>query len=84
MELPRRAATGLYARNKVYEGVVGRESFGLWLHRLDKNVTEGVFDELVGEIPPEWYDDDLDSLLHLAEQLYRRRSNVPGLLLLFR
>lgn len=72
---------GLYARNKVYEGVVGRESFSLWLHRLDKNVTEGVFDELVGEIPPEWYDDDLDSLLHLAEQLYRRRSKVPELLL---
>jgi hypothetical protein len=72
---------GLYTRNRVYEGVTGRESFGPWLDRIEKHVTERVLNELIGEIPPEWYDDDLDSLVRLAEQLCRRRSKVPELLL---
>lgn len=72
---------GLYARNRVYEGVTGQESFGPWLERLEKRITERVLDEVMQEIPPEWYDDDLDALLRLAEQLYRRRTLVPELLL---
>jgi len=36
---------------------------------------------LIREIPPEWYADDLDALLRLAEQLYKRRTLVPELLL---
>ena len=72
---------GLYARNRVYEGVTGRESFGPWLERLEKRITERMLDEVMQEIPPEWYDDDLDALLRLAEQLYRRRTFVPELLL---
>jgi hypothetical protein len=36
---------------------------------------------LIREIPPEWYADDLDAMMHLAEQLYRRRTKVPELLL---
>jgi len=72
---------GLYARNRVYEGVAGRESFGPWIERLEKRITERVFDDLIGEIPPEWYDDDLDAVRRLAKQLYRRRTLVPELLL---
>jgi hypothetical protein len=72
---------GLYARNRVYEGITGRESFGPWLERIEKRMSERVFDELVREIPPEWYEDDLDSLLRLVEQLHRRRNLVPDLLL---
>ncbi len=72
---------GLYARNRVYEGITGRESFGPWLERIEKHMSEHLFDELIREIPPEWYEDDLDSLLRLAEQLQRRRSLVPDLLL---
>ena len=53
---------GLYARNRVYEGITGRESFSPWLERIEKRMSERVFDELVREIPPEWYEDDLDSL----------------------
>src|SRR5579885_957275 len=61
---------GLYARNRVYEGVTGEESFGPWLERLEKRITERVFDELVGQIPPEWYGEDIDSVYRLAEQLF--------------
>ena len=72
---------GLYARNRVYEGVRGKESFAPWLERLEKRITERVLDELLREIPPEWYEDDLDPLLHLADKLHRRRTLVPELLL---
>ncbi len=72
---------GLYARNRVYEGITGRESFGPWLERLEKRLTDRVLGELMQEVPPEWYADDLDALLQLGEQLYRRRTRVPELLL---
>ena len=72
---------GLYARNRVYEGVTGRESFEPWLERMEKRIDERVLDSLLREVPPEWYDDDLDSLMRLGEQVYRRRPRVPELLL---
>src|SRR5262249_7857650 len=72
---------GLYARNRVYEGITGRESFGPWLERLEKGMTERALDEALSEIPPEWSDDYLDSLMRLAEHLYRRRTQVPELLI---
>jgi hypothetical protein len=72
---------GLYARNRVYEGVIGMESFAPWIERVEKSITERVLSEMVGEIPSEWYEDDYDAMLRLAEQLYRRRTRVPELLL---
>jgi hypothetical protein len=72
---------GLYARNRVYEGVTGMESFAPWTDRVEKSVTERVLAEVIREIPPEWYDDDYDAVPRLAEQLYRRRMRVPELLL---
>lgn len=72
---------GLYARNRVYEGVTGMESFAPWLDRLDKKMTERVLDEISREIPPAWYEDDYDALLRLLEQLHHRRARVPDLLL---
>ncbi len=72
---------GLYARNRVYQGVIGMESFGPWIERLEKQITGDVLHRLIGEIPPEWYGDDYDALQRLAEQLYRRRSRVPDLIL---
>jgi len=72
---------GLYARNRVYEGVTGMESFGPWLERLEHRITERVLAEVAGEIPPEWYADDYDAVLRLLEQLQRRRTRVPELLL---
>jgi hypothetical protein len=72
---------GLYARNSVYEGVTGMESFAPWLERLNRNITKRVLDEIRKEIPPEWYEDDYDAVAQLLEQLYRRRTRVPELLL---
>jgi hypothetical protein len=72
---------GLYARNRVYEGVIGMESFGPWLSRLENSITERVLMEVISEVPPEWYEDDYDALARLVEHLDRRRTRVPDLLL---
>jgi hypothetical protein len=72
---------GLYARNRVYQGVTGMESFAPWIERLNKQVTEHVLDEFIRGIPPEWYEDDYDALVRLLEQLQRRRRRVPDLIL---
>jgi hypothetical protein len=72
---------GLYARNRVYQSVIGMESFAPWLARLETQMSERVLDDLSREIPPDWYGDDYDALLRLLEQLYRRRPRVPELLL---
>ena len=72
---------GLYARNRVYQGVLGMQSFTPWLERLEKQISQRVLAELAEELPPAWYEDDYDSLLRLLEQLYRRRSRVQDLLL---
>ncbi|HWZ96788.1 MAG TPA: HipA family kinase [Candidatus Dormibacteraeota bacterium] len=71
---------GLYARNRVYLGVTGHESFEPWIERLKKRMTERVLDELIREIPPEWYADDLDSVMQLGEHLLLRRKLVPDLI----
>lgn len=72
---------GLYARNRVYEGVTGMESFKPWLERLQDQMNERAIDEITKIIPPEWYGDDFDAVVRLSEQLLRRRQRVPDLLL---
>lgn len=71
---------GLYARNRVYEGVNGMESFAPWLERLENQMNERAFDEITKQIPPEWYGDDFDAVMRLSEQLLRRRQRVKDLL----
>ncbi len=71
---------GLYARQRVYEGVTGIESFLPWLDRLEKRVTLDVLDELGKQIPPEWYADQQSELYRLLETLYQRRTRVRELL----
>ena len=72
---------GLYTRNRVYAGVIGMESFGPWITRMEKGITTSALVEMMGEIPPEWYDDDYDALHRLVEQLDQRRARIPDLLL---
>ena len=72
---------GLYARNRVYEGVTGMESFAPWLERLERNITERVLGNILCEIPSEWYEDDYDAVDHLLTQLHRRKARIPELLL---
>jgi hypothetical protein len=71
---------GLYARNRVYESVTGMESFGRWITRA-KKLGARDFDEMINEIPPEWYYDDRDALLRLVEQLQRRADRIEELIL---
>lgn len=71
---------GLYARNRVYQGVTGMESFAPWMERLEKQMTERVLDECMRTIPPQWYEDDYDALWRLVEQLHRRGNRVPELI----
>jgi hypothetical protein len=71
---------GLYARNRVYQGVIGRESFEPCLDRMNRPVNEKVLGSILQEIPPDWYDDDLDAVMRLAERLFERRNRVPELL----
>jgi len=72
---------GLYARNRVYEGVTGMESFAPWLERLEKQMNERALDEISKQIPPAWYGDDFDAVLRLCDQLLRRRARVKELIL---
>src|SRR6184192_258662 len=71
---------GLYARNRVYQGATGMESFAPWLERIEKQLTERALDEIIRSIPPEWYADDYDAPLALLEQRHRRHR-VPDLIL---
>jgi hypothetical protein len=71
---------GLYARNRVYEGVTGMHSFVPWLERLERNITKKALAEVAEEIPPEWYEDDYDAVLRVLEQLHRRKKRVEELI----
>ncbi len=71
---------GLYARNRVYQGATGMESFAPWLERIEKQLTERALDEIIRSISPEWYADDYDAPLALLEQRHRRHR-VPDLIL---
>jgi hypothetical protein len=72
---------GLYARSRVYASVTGMDSFGPWLERMEKRITEKVLAELAEEIPPAWYEDDYDAVLRLLEQMQRRKKRVEELIL---
>jgi hypothetical protein len=69
----------IYARHRVYEGVRGLESFEPWLARIEGKMTEQLFDEILKEIPGEWYGFDTDALEQMLEHLLRRRKIVPQL-----
>lgn len=74
---------GVYARNAVYEGVTGWESFEPWLSRI-----EGFRGEALGaiaeQVPPAWYGGDPGTLERLLETLLERRKEVRALLAAFR
>ena len=74
---------GVYARNEVYEGVRGWETFEPWLSRIEKMDEETVWGA-AGEIPPEWYCGEWDALERLVRQLLERRARVRELIAGFR
>jgi hypothetical protein len=71
---------GLYARNRVYEGVTGMEAFAPWIRRVEA-ITDRVLEGFANEVPPEWYYDDYDALKRLLEQLPKRVKRLEELIL---
>lgn len=74
---------GVYARNEVYGGVRGWESFDPWLPQIE-TMEEDVVWGVVNEIPPEWYESQADELEKLAGTLLERRGKVRELIAAFR
>jgi hypothetical protein len=74
---------GVYARNKVYEGVTGWESFEPWLSRVEA-ITEETLSSIAEVVPPEWYGGNPADLEQLMEQMMKRRSRVRELIVSFR
>src|SRR5215472_9856772 len=64
---------GVYARNEVYAGVRGWESFDPWLPRVEKMESDLVWG-LAGGIPPEWYGGQWEALEKLVKELIARRE----------
>ena len=79
-DFPDAPLRGLYARQRVYEGVDGMEAFEPWLARLEKQITARVLGEEAARIPPEWYAGDWPEFERLLERLDRRRERVRELI----
>lgn len=77
---PRR---GVYAKNEVYAGVRGWESFEPWLSRIE-SIREHVLWSLAMEVPPLWYGAEFRCLQQLVAMLSYRRGIVRDLIEQFR
>lgn len=74
---------GVYARNAVYRGVTGWDSFEPWLTRIEELDPQRVW-AIAENIPPEWYGGDMSLLENLVEKLMERRSRVRAMITSFR
>jgi hypothetical protein len=74
---------GAFARNAVYETVIGWESFEPVLSRIEQ-IDLADLRDIAREIPKEWYQNDTEGMSRLVEALYRRRSSVRDLITSFR
>jgi len=74
---------GVFARNRVYGGVRGWESFEPWLGRIEAFSAE-TLGQIAEQVPPEWYGGDPRTIERLMEQLLERRARVRGLIDAFR
>jgi len=73
---------GVYARNDVYRGVTGWESFEPWLGRIEK-MDEAAMFACAEEVPVEWYGESSD-MVQLVEKLVARRGRVAELIMQFK
>ena len=71
---------GIYLRHRVYEQITGMDSFEPWLGRVEQRMSPGVLGEIAEEIPPEWYNHELDKLGELLARLEQRRTRVRELI----
>jgi hypothetical protein len=80
---PDGALRGVYARNAVYAGVTGWESFEPWLTRIEEMEAAELW-RVAELVPPEWYGGDFAEMERLMEQLLARRGRVRELIVAFR
>ncbi|HLK07342.1 MAG TPA: phosphatidylinositol kinase, partial [Candidatus Angelobacter sp.] len=80
---PDSALRGVYARNFVYQGVCGWESFEPWLSRVE-NMGPAVIHEIAGTVPPVWTGNDWGEMETLVATIVERRSKVRELITAFR
>ena len=78
-DFPDAPLRGLYARTCVYDGVRGMEAFEPVRERM-RRVDEKALDKMARDVPPEWYEGDLDALYALLERLLRRTQRLPELI----
>lgn len=74
---------GVFARNLVYEGIKGWESFEPWMTRIREVAVDRIW-QIAEQIPPEWYRADVEALEQLVERVYARRERVPEWISAFR
>ena len=74
---------GVYARNRVYAGVSGWESFEPWLDRMETMEAEVLW-SIAEIVPPEWYGGDTAVLEQLMEKMLVRRGQLRELIGSFR
>jgi hypothetical protein len=77
-DIPRHC-TDLY--NAVWKWIPSFSMFEIWFDRLNHVIGRPILEALANEIPPEWYDNDRESIQRLLELLDSRRNQVPGLVL---
>jgi hypothetical protein len=70
---------GVYARNCVYAGVTGWQSFEPALTRAEE-ADEIDIGRCAEPIPPEWYGYDHAALNQIVESLYQRRRRIRDLI----
>jgi len=71
---------GIYLRHRVYEQVTGMDSFEPWLGRVEQRMSPEIVGQIAEEIPPEWYNHELDKLGELLARLEQRRTRVRELI----
>ena len=74
---------GVYARNSVYVGVTGWNSFEPWLSSIETMSASSLW-EIAELVPPEWYGGDTHVIERLTEQMLARRGRVKELIMSFR
>jgi hypothetical protein len=74
---------GVYANNRVYEGVTGWAAFEPALTRAEEMDAHGIW-RCASDIPEEWYEGDHEGLERLVETLYDRRPMIRKLIDAFR
>jgi hypothetical protein len=75
---------GLYADRRVYQSVIGIETFDPWLDRLESEFTLSALHEEAQHVPTEWYGEDNYAWEALIERLYARRTRIRELIWLTR